>query len=141
MCATFLSSSVISISLSLFNKCEKPKSSFCLMMTTNLYIVNSSFYKFLASEVASSFKSRLIKNHQLVLTGTNALKPPITAFVPVNCCKHVSIKHSILLPTIDISSIMTTFRCLYFILNVFNSLADRMFVPCHIFLWNAEQIV
>ena len=142
----FLSSSVISFSRSRFNKCAKSRSSFCLMISTNSYILKSSFHKFRAREDAPFSKSRHIN---LSPTGFNwyksptaiTLKPPKTAFVPFSCCKRVSIKLSIRLPTIDISSMIITFRCLYFILNVFSSSADRRFVPWYIFLWKAEQMV
>ena len=116
------------------------------MISINSYIVKSAFHKSSAKEDAPVSKSGHIN---LSPTGFNwykspiaiTLKPPKTAFVPVSCSKRVSIKLSVLLPTINISSIIITFRCLYFILNVFNSSADRRFVPWYIFLWNAEQIV
>ena len=96
----FLSSSVISFSRSRFNKCAKSRSSFCLMISTNSYIVKSSFHKFHASEDASVSKSRHLN---LSPAGFNwyksptaiTLKPPKTAFVPFSCCKRVSIKLSV----------------------------------------------
>ena len=69
------------------------------------------------------------------------LKPSKTVFVSISCCKYVSIKLSVRLPTIDISSMIITFRSLFFILNVFISSADRRCVPRYIFLWKAEQMV
>ena len=95
--ATFLSSSVISFSRSRFNKCAKSRSSLCLMISTNSYILKSSFHKFRASEDAPFSRSSHIK---VSLTHVNwykspmalTVKPPKTAFVPVSCCKRVSIK-------------------------------------------------
>ena len=132
----FLSSSVISISQSRINKCAKSRSSFCLMISTNIRALSIS--SVLVKMVP--FPNQDISTyHQLVLTDYKSptaitLKPPKTAFVQVSCCKRASIKLSVRLPTIDISSIITTLRCLYFILNIFNSSVDRRFVPWYIFL-------
>ena len=116
-----------------------------LWIIISITVNNTCLQLFLSSSIIS-FSRRHIN---LSPTGFNwyksptaiRLKPPNTAFVPVSCCKCVSIMFSVRLLTIVISSIITTLRCLYFILNVFNSSADRRFVPWYIFLRNAEQIV
>ena len=48
VCNLFLSSSVMSFSRSWFSKCAKSRSSFCLMISTNSYILKSSFHMFRA---------------------------------------------------------------------------------------------
>ena len=44
-------------------------------------------------------------------------------------------------PSIEISSIIITFKCLYFTLNVFSSSADKRSLPCLNFFKEAEAIV
>ena len=84
MSATFLSSSVISFSQSRFNKCAKSRSSFCLMISTNSYVLKSFSHTFRACEDAPSSKSRHIN---LSPAGFNWYKSPTAIILkpPKNC--------------------------------------------------------
>ena len=97
---------------------------FCLIISVKSNILKWSFHKFGANEDAPFLKSLNTQPSRIGWSwykSPNAmiLTLPNRCFVPVSSWSLWSIKLSKVLPTIDISSIITTDKLLYFDLNVF----------------------